>query len=82
MSVEMSDKRTNATRPWFHDRRDALDRAHDLASDRRHVTEMEREEEELAFVEKCVLTLAFLGITPLVLFLIICYLQIWFWSPE
>lgn len=73
--------RRHATRPQLHDRRDAISRSHDRNPDRRHVTQIAAEEEEMALVARYVFALAFLGITPLIVFLISHYFQLWFWSP-
>ncbi|HRX81075.1 MAG: hypothetical protein H6821_15010 [Planctomycetaceae bacterium] len=81
MSIMLNDKRTDATRPQFHDRRDAISRSRDRTLDRRHVTQIASEDEEMTFLAKYVFTLAFLGITPLLLFIIIHYFQLWFWCP-
>jgi len=47
--------------------------------DRRRALQMVEQEE--AFVARCALALALVGVTPLMLFLVIHYVQRWFWSP-
>lgn len=81
MSAILNDERTDAKRTQVHDRPDAIGRSHDPAPDRRHVTQMVTAEEEMAFVAKSVFALAIVGITPLVLFLVIHYFQLWFSWP-
>lgn len=75
MSATLNAKRTNITRPQFRYRREATDRPRARIPDRRHVTQTAAEEKEMAFVARWVFTLAFLGITPLILFLVIDYFQ-------
>lgn len=75
MSVTLNDVRTNATRPQFRNRRAAISRWRHRTPDRRHATQTAMAEE--AFVANCVIALALLGVTPLMLYLAIHYLPLW-----
>jgi len=72
----LSDNRTHTKRTQFHYRRDAISRSYDRNKERRHAMQMVKDEE--AFVARCALTLALLGVTPLMLFLVVHYVQRWF----